>query len=148
MAEDDDSKTEEPSSKRLSQAREQGDIIQSNEIKTLAGLVAIPILVWWVLPPVMDKAKSYLAALLSEPQNIRVTTENELVSVMTGLAARMALLFAIPFALMIGVGVAVALSQTGFLLTFSKLMPNFGKLNPLAGLKRIFSVHGLIDLVK
>ena len=148
MAEDDDSKTEEPSSKRLSQAREQGDIIQSHEIKTLAGLLAITILVWWVLPPVMDKAKSYLAALLSEPHNIRVTTENELVSVMTGLAARMALLFAIPFAMMIGVGVAVALSQTGFLLTFSKLMPNFGKLNPLAGLKRIFSVHGLVDLVK
>jgi flagellar biosynthetic protein FlhB len=145
---DDDGKTEEPTGKRLSQAREEGDIIMSQEVKTAASLAAILVLVWWVLPPVMTKAKSYLAILMSEPHMIRVTTEGELMEVLRGLAARMALLMALPLALMLGVGLAAAFAQTGWLITTKKITPDLMKLNPLNGLKRIFSLHGAVDLVK
>src|SRR5579859_1515818 len=93
---DDDGKTEQPTGKRLSQAREEGDIIMSHEIKTAATLAAILVLVWWVLPPMMNKVKSYLTILMSEPHLIRVGTEGELMGVLRGLAARMALLMAVP----------------------------------------------------
>jgi flagellar biosynthetic protein FlhB len=146
--EDQDSKTEQPTGKRLTEARDQGDIIMSQEVKTAASLAAITILVWWVLPRVMEKAQSYLTILISEPNAIRVTTETELVDVLGGLAARMALLMAIPFSVMLGLGLAVNYAQTGWLITFSKLAPNFSKLNPLNGLKRIFSMHGLVDFGK
>jgi len=146
--EDQDSKTEQPTGKRLNEAREQGDIIMSQELKTAASLAAITVLVWWVLPKVMAKAQSYLTILISEPHAIRVTTPAELVDVLGGLAARMALLMAIPFSVMLGMGLAMAYLQTGWLITFSKLAPNFAKINPLSGLKRIFSVHGLVDFAK
>jgi flagellar biosynthetic protein FlhB len=145
---DDDGKTEEPTGKRLSQAREEGDIIMSQEIKTAAGLAAVLILVWWVLPPVMNKVKSYLAILMSEPHMIRVTTEGELMEVLRGLAARMALLMALPLSVMLGVGLAAAFAQTGWLITTKKITPDLAKLNPLNGLKRIFSMHGAVDLTK
>jgi flagellar biosynthetic protein FlhB len=96
----------------------------------------------------MDKAKDYLAILISEPHAIRVTTEKELVAVLSGLTARMALLMAVPFAVMLGIGLAVAYAQTGWLITFSKLAPNFAKINPLSGIKRIFSMHGLVEFGK
>jgi flagellar biosynthetic protein FlhB len=146
--EDQDSKTEQPTGKRLTEARDQGDIIMSQEVKTAASLAAITILVWWVLPRVMEKAQSYLSILIAEPNAIRVTTEKELVEVLGGLTARMALLMAIPFSVMLGLGLAINYAQTGWLITFSKLAPNFSKLNPLTGLKRIFSMHGLVEFAK
>jgi len=146
--EDEDSKTEQPTGKRLNEAREQGDIIMSQEIKSAASLAAITALVWWVLPAVMVKVQSYLTILISEPQTIRVTTETELIDVLGGLAERMALLMAIPFSIMAGLGVATGYLQTGGLFTWSKLAPNFAKLNPLSGLKRIFSAHGLVEFGK
>ena len=149
MAEEDqDSKTEQPTGKRLNEARDQGDIVQSQELKTAATLAAMTVLVWWVLPKVMAKAQSYLTVLISEPHTIRVTTEGELVQVLGGLAERMALLMAIPFSVMLGIGLSIAYLQTGWLITPSKLAPNFSKLNPLAGLKRIFSAHGIVEFGK
>jgi flagellar biosynthetic protein FlhB len=149
MADDDqDSKTEQPTGKRLSEARDQGDIAQSQELKTAASLAAITVLVWWVLPKVMVKAQSYLTLLLSEPHAIRVTTASELVQVLGGLAERMALLMAIPFSIMLGLGLSIAYLQTGWLITFSKLAPNFAKINPWTGLKRIFSLHGIVEFGK
>jgi flagellar biosynthetic protein FlhB len=45
-------------------------------------------------------------------------------------------------------GVAANLLQVGFLFTLEPLTPNFGRLNPLEGLKRIFSRRSLVELVK
>jgi len=145
---DEDGKTEEPTGKRLSQAREEGDIIVSQEIKTAASLAAILVLVWWVLPPMMGKAQSYLAALMAEPHSIRVTTEPELVEMLRALAARMALLMAVPLSIMLGAGLASAFGQTGWLITTKKITPDLNKLNPLNGIKRIFSMNGAVDLGK
>src|SRR5579863_3462917 len=105
---DDDGKTEEPTGKRLSQARDEGDIIVSQEIKTAASLAAILVVVWWVLPPMMSKAQSYLAVLMSEPHMIHVGTESELVEMLRSLAARMALLMAVPLSILLGAGLTSA----------------------------------------
>ena len=145
---DEDGKTEEPTGKRLSQARDEGDIIVSQEIKTAASLAAILVVVWWVLPPMMDKVKSYLAALMQDPHTIRIGTEPELVDMLRGLAARMALLMAVPLAVLLGAGLASAFGQTGWLITTKKITPDLNKLNPLNGLKRIFSMNGAVDLGK
>ena len=145
---DDDGKTEQPTGKRLSQAREEGDIIVSGEVKTAASLAAVLILVWWVLPPVMTKVQSYLAILMSEPHMIHVGTEGELMEVLRGLAARMALLMAVPFSVMLGVGLVASFGQTGWLITTKKITPDITKLNPLNGLNRIFSLNGAVDLGK
>jgi flagellar biosynthetic protein FlhB len=148
MAEDDDSKTEQPTGKRLGEARDKGDIVMSQELKTAATLTAITVLVWWVLPKLMVKIQSYLAALISDPHTIRVTTVSELVQVLGGLAERLALLMAVPFSIMLGLGLAMAYLQTGWLITPSRIAPNFAKLNPLTGLGRIFSLHGFVEFGK
>ena len=65
MAEDDDSKTEEPTGRRLDQAREEGDVVQSHEVKTAAMLTAIAILVWLILPSAMNKLRILLTAIVN-----------------------------------------------------------------------------------
>lgn len=148
MAEDDDSKTEEPTSKRLTQAREEGDIVQSQEVKTAAILTAITLMVWFILPRAMEKIGASLSLLLSEPHMIRVGTEGELMSVMRGLGAHMALIMLVPLGFLLTVGVISSVAQTGWIISVNKITPDLNKINPLKGLSRIFSLPGLVEFIK
>jgi len=54
-----------------------------------------------------------------------------------------------PFFLLVAlVAILAPALVSGFLFTFEALQPNFSRLNPLDGLKRILSWHGLIELAK
>jgi flagellar biosynthetic protein FlhB len=46
------------------------------------------------------------------------------------------------------VGLVSSLAQTGWLVTFSKITPDLGKLSPFRGLSRIFSMPGLVEFGK
>jgi flagellar biosynthetic protein FlhB len=148
MAEDDDSKTEQPSSRKLSQAREEGDITQSQEVKTAAMLSAITVLVWFVLPITMSRITQYLAALLAAPHALAVGTEFELMKLLSGLASHLALAVLIPFGVLLFAAFASNFAQTGWLITASKITPDLSKINPMKGLKRIFSLPGLVEFTK
>ena len=50
--------------------------------------------------------------------------------------------------LMMAVGIAAAVASGGWVWTLKPLMPNFGKLNPLAGLPRLLSTRQLGDAMK
>ncbi len=79
MAEDDDdSKSEQPTGRRISKARDEGDINQSQEVKTAAMLVAIAVFVWLIAPISMGHLRIYLTRFLEEPHAIRVGSPTEL----------------------------------------------------------------------
>jgi flagellar biosynthetic protein FlhB len=148
MAEDDDSKTEEPTSKRLSKAREEGDVIQSAEIKTASMLLAITVLVWFILPPVMGHVQRYLASLYADLHVVRVGTVPELQQMLGGLAIHIAFVMVIPLGFLFIVGLVAAIGQTGWILTFEKLLPDLGRISPMRGFSRIFSMTGLVEFGK
>ena len=52
------------------------------------------------------------------------------------------------FLLLLGVATFSPLLLNGWLFTFKPLMPNFSKLNPVAGIGRMFSTHSLVELLK
>jgi flagellar biosynthetic protein FlhB len=64
------------------------------------------------------------------------------------LGVRVGLVLAAPFVVLIIVGVLGTVSQVGWVFSWSKLQPNLSFLNPLAGLKRMFSVMSLLELLK
>jgi len=54
-----------------------------------------------------------------------------------------------PWFLLVAVAaIAASMVISGWLFTFDALQPNFSRLNPMTGLGRIFSLHGLIELGK
>ncbi len=56
---------------------------------------------------------------------------------------------AAPFLLVFSfLAVAAHVGQVGFLFTTQPLVPSLNRLNPITGLKRIFSLNGLVELVK
>ena len=148
MAENDQTqeKTQEPTQRRLEKAREDGDVLSSKEMFVFAssavGLLVLTVLgffagsllnTWGTLfsfshPEDLLKAKSF-----NSWQSFRLIIQG-------------AAIFAIPCF----IGVLLVQSVIGGGLSFSSKALGFkwNKLDPVKGLGRIFSVKGLVELIK
>jgi flagellar biosynthetic protein FlhB len=149
MAEENDgaSKTEEPTPQRLQQARDKGDVPKTPELPQLASLAAtcsvLAIAGGWMCRNLANQLLPFLA----HPDAISLESGG-------GIAvARYAGGVALPVILLVlltagAAGAAGNLLQTGLMFTPDKLKPDFSKLNPLSGLKRLFGLDGLIQWAK
>ncbi|OIQ93837.1 flagellar biosynthetic protein FlhB [mine drainage metagenome] len=146
--EDEDSKTEQPTSRRLGKAREEGNVLQSTEVKTLAMLVAMLVVVWLGLPFTVNHLKLFLSGILAHLGEVDDSTPQAMVLLGDDIVLHMVIALAVPLSIMLAFALLVSLGQTGLLFLPQKLLPDFSKINPLAGLKRIFSINAVLDLVK
>jgi flagellar biosynthetic protein FlhB len=65
------------------------------------------------------------------------------------LAGRALLVLALPMALVVGLAAAAGiLLQTGFLVNLSAIAPDFSRISPLSGLKRVFGTHHMMEAAK
>ena len=146
-------KTEEPTSKKLNDARNKGQVANSKEVSNTFGLLVLFILIRLFYGFMGERFRAVFQHVYGEiPANIIMyegqipirTIESVLTDAMLNI-----IIIALPFLL---AGVAVALIanivQIGFKVTWEPLKPKFNKLNPLSGIKRIFSVKSLFELVK
>ena len=149
MAEDDDqdSKTEEPSSRKLEKAREEGQVAISAEIKTWVGLLGIAAIVMIIAPYLMRSLLARIRPFIEYPHLI-FTDQVGLYQTVVALVTDVLLLLTIPFSVMIFLGVVSSIVQTGFIFSTKKLEPNLNKISPLSGLKRLFSSRSVIELIK
>jgi flagellar biosynthetic protein FlhB len=149
MAEDNDpsSKTEEPTSRRLEEARKRGDVAKTADLPswaTLAGVTGVlAIAGGWLARDLAVRLLPFIAA----PETYNLEAGGAVV------AARQAVLAATPVLVVIlGVamlcGVAGNVVQTGLLWSPDKLKPDFSKLSPRQGLKRMFGIDGLVQFAK
>ncbi|ABK42540.1 flagellar biosynthetic protein FlhB [Magnetococcus marinus MC-1] len=145
--EDKDSKTEEPTSKRLSDSRNKGQVVSSKEVPTaLLMLAALAVFLvqgnelWQAL---QRKMHFFLSGQISDditPTGVSLIFNEIIRAVVMDLAPF--------FALFLVVAIISGLIQHGWLITFEPLMPKFSKVNPLQGLKRLFSVRSLVEAFK
>jgi flagellar biosynthetic protein FlhB len=148
MAEDSDlEKTEQPSQRRLDQAREEGQVARSRELSTFAVLMAGGAGLWLM--------GSSLAGELTKLIRDGLTLDTELAFHPELLLPRLytlsteALWTFMPLLLLLLATAALSpLLLNGWLFSMKPLQPNFSKLNPMTGLSRMFATHGLIELGK
>jgi flagellar biosynthetic protein FlhB len=147
MADDRGERTEQPSRRRLGEARERGQVPRSVEAgPAVAVLAAAGFLTWsgaaW-LAGLGALLPMTLGALPSTPWT---TAQAEafgwrMIQQFIALAGPPILTFAV-------CKVAVNVLQVGFVFSLQPLAPNFGKLNPLTGLKGLLGTRALIDLAR
>lgn len=146
MASDDDGdKTEEPSAKKLRDAREKGQVAKSKDLTSTAGLV-----VWLVLGCLaVGWAGERLAALM---EAMLAATGQPFAQAAASLSAQaLGALLALCSAVLapaVAVGVLVEFLQVGPVFAVEKLQLKFESLNPAEGLQRIFSIDNLIEVAK
>lgn len=148
MAEDSDlEKTEPASPRRLEKAREEGQVVRSRELNTFLVLSA-GVATLWLLGSFMYHNLSQIVqqSMWFEPMVGRDTT------VMVGSAAALALKALITLTPLFGVLVVVSILASillgGMILSAKALEPKFERMNPLKGVKRMFSAQTLVELFK
>lgn len=140
MANDD--KTEEPSSHKLSEARKKGQVFQSKELSTVVILLSAFLMVRMMLPNIRKWVQEFLMLILNlvpeeQPLGQPILTRFMITALMSSL----------PILVVVSaVSILIHGIQTRFINNFSTLKPDFGKLNPLNGIKRLFSLRNLVQL--
>lgn len=148
MAEDSDlEKTEPATPKRIEKAREDGQVARSQELTTFAVLMAAAVGLWFLGAGLLDHLSNIMIAGMQMEREIAYDTSLMLLRLnqlaVEGLWALGPLLL-----LLLIVAFFAPMLLSGWLFSSKALLPDFKRLNPVQGFTRVFSVRGLIELVK
>ena len=139
--------TEEPTQKRLDQAREQGDTVKSTEVTAFillgGGTLAIAMFGQYTATGL---AKA-LMIFLEQPDSMAVDGAG-LAAISRGVLYQMAMTLAPFFGVMMLAALAGHLVQGLPTFNIGKLAPDFSKVSPMAGFKRLFGLDGWVNLLK
>jgi len=147
---DSDDKTEDPTAKKLEDARKKGDVPKSKEVTG-----AVVLVIWFGLGAlVLGLATNRLGTLFDAlfatiGQGWEATGYAGAARSIGGMAVELAVLLVgallVPVA---AVGLLVDFLQTGPVLTFEKIKPKLENMNPVEGVKRMFTLDNIIELLK
>jgi len=135
-----DGKTEAPTQKKKKESRRDGKVARSNDLVAWVSLLIATIVLPKLVKSVTVAVKETLAqtiAMAKHPDAARLPgAVGDALTKMLGAIVPSMLALA-------GIAILANLAQVGFILTGKPLRPKLSHLNPLAGLKRMFSVKGL-----
>ncbi len=148
MAEEDKaSKTEDPTQKRLADAREEGNVANSREVSHFTMLLGAAIFVATMLPWVADRVAAHLSQFLAKADRIRLEPDAIAIG-LVDIVLTLAPYLALPVALFMLMGIVGQVSQVGLLFTAKPLQPKLDKISPISGIKRMFSIKQILEAVK
>jgi flagellar biosynthetic protein FlhB len=140
-------KTEAPTSRRISEAREQGQVARSQELSSAVALVAGA---WLITGPgkrLLGDLEGLLVSSLTELPTAEISTAWAGSLFLNG-GLRLVSSMGIILVGLLFTAVAVNVAQTGFLWSSKRIGFDVTRLNPLNGFKRMFSGQGLMELGK
>ncbi len=143
---DDQEKTEEPTAKKIEDARKEGNVPKSQDTSSFVTLVIAIGAFFALFPYIKDRmfnlyrfVQSYIGTDFdkNDVHILMITIFREFALMVLPLAAIVALS-----------GVLAALMQFGFLTTTKPLIPDFKKIDPIKGLKNLVSMKKFIEGIK
>jgi flagellar biosynthesis protein FlhB len=148
MAEEDqDQKTEQPTGKRLSEARERGQLPVSREIGAWASFLGTLITVTWLAPGMSRQLIAVLRVFLEAPHGF-IVDDLGMQTIIFNALVQVGLATALIFVVMAALVVTGHMVQTGFFASTQLITPDFSRLSLIKGWKRLASVNSLVELVK
>ncbi len=148
MAEDSDQeKTEEPTGRRLEQAREKGQIARSKELNTVVVLLATGIGLLSFGELLATGLMRSMARMFSLGRD-EAFDANKLLGSIPDIIDQLALPLVGLLVMLFVATLAGSFFMGGFNMSAKAAMPKWSKMNPLSGLKRIFGTDGLVELAK
>ncbi len=150
MAEDDqdkENKTEEPTHKRLEEAFKKGQIAHSREVGSFLMLIMLAFIITSFAPSIMKNTKYLLLPFIASPHDMPASGR-EFNQLLSNTALGTLGIIIIPLMGCVVAAIAGSFVQNGFVLSSEPLMPKLNKISPLAGLKRLFSMRSVVELIK
>lgn len=148
MAEqNDDDKTEEPTPRKLEQAREKGDIVYSSEVGAALSLIAATGVIAFMSGPIVSEMARSFIGFLAMPEQFS-SEPGSLLAIGAGVGLKLMAIFAL-VALAFGVaGIAARYVQDHPTFNGERLNPKLNKLNPVEGFKRVFGKQAAASFLK
>lgn len=149
MAEDfdDSQKTEEPTQKKIEDARKHGQTAVSREVNHwfMIGAAAL-----WISVFGPGAARDIGAAMIKfiESPHLIATDSGQLQHVMLDVLRDVGAALFVPFLIMAAAALAAGLAQGGFVLSFDRIAPKLDKISLVAGAGRLFSLRALLEFLK
>ncbi|WP_345992350.1 flagellar biosynthesis protein FlhB [Sulfurimonas sp. HSL-1716] len=147
MAEDEGEKTEEPTSKKIEDARKEGNVPKSQDASGAITLF-VAILTLLMLFSFMKEHLIHLIKYFFSLQGHTELTRDTLMNIAI-VSIKEFLLIVIPFSLVIAIsGIIGSVAQFGFLFNSDAIAPKFDKLNFISGFKNLFSLKKALEGLK
>jgi flagellar biosynthetic protein FlhB len=150
MAEEKDDgqeRTEPGSSRRREEAREKGRVAKSRDVTSTAILFAALIYFYFNVSGFVEKLMSVLVSIFRSVGQTTLSTDN-MPSLLSGLMVKVFFIMAPLLGVIFLVSIVANVAQVGFLISPSSIQPELSKLDPMNGLKRLFSLNSLVELIK
>lgn len=149
MAEDDKSqeKTEQPTPRRLEKAKEDGQVPRSKELTTTAVLLCSSLAFLFFGEFLANKIKAALTFNFTLSREA-IFDENLMIAYLAQSMADVLMGLMPLFALLLIASIVGPISLGGWLLSAKSLQPKLSRMNPIEGIKRMFSLKSLVELLK
>ncbi|MGW7675701.1 flagellar biosynthesis protein FlhB [Shewanella sp. S23-S33] len=142
-----DERTEEPTGRRLEQARTKGQIARSKELGTAAVLISAAC-GFYMLGPSLAISLTRVFEIVFTMDRAQIFDTNEMFKVWGVVASEIAWPMAKIMLLIVVVAFIGNVSLGGINFSTQAMMPKASKMSPLAGFKRMFGVQALVELTK
>jgi len=148
MADEDESqKTEEPTDRKLSKARDKGQVGTSQEVKNwtvlLGGAIALALMAPWM----MGRVSGYVVQFIEQAGSITLS-RGMIPGLLTDILIEIGITLSPLFGMLMLLAIVASVAQSGWLLAPSKLAPELSKISLLKGLKRMFSLRSVVEFLK
>lgn len=145
---DKDSKTEEPTEKKLQDAAEKGNDPVSREAALFASLIALLIVLGLLVKPAVMRLLLLLQYLLDNvgQRHLENSADAQAIFLLSGSEIGLTLIPIILVLILFGLGASFAQNMPRFVL--SRIAPDMSRINPMKGFGRIFSLKGFITFLK
>jgi len=145
---DPDSKTEDPSQKRLADAREKGQVPKSQEFNHVFMLAAILASVMLILPFSFSRIVAGIVPFIERPHSFLMDHGN-LGTILFALSMEIGIALVMPFVLFMIAALLASIIQVGWMFTTEKVFKfEIQRFDPVTNLKQKFSLSNLVEFLK
>lgn len=140
-------KTEKPTPKKLEDARKKGQVARSKEFSSALTLLGVTLVIAFLSSFTINTAKDIFQYFLGSNLSYTLSEGSIVKIIIKSLIYIFSMVMPIAITVM-AFGVMGSIAQVGFLHTGEPLKPQFSKINPISGFKRMFSIRSVVDLIK
>lgn len=144
---DDEDKTEEPSAKKLREAREKGQVAQSKEVNTWVILLTATLLMGTSAISVGQNLTVNLVEFIAAPHQFNMDA-GSVRDILSNVAVELGRVIGLPMLAFFGAAGLASFAQVGPMYSTQSLEPSLDKISPMKGAKRVFGSRAWIEFVK
>ncbi len=140
-------KTEKATPKKRRDQRKEGNVLQSKEIVTAASVLGIFAAMRLLAGFMMKNLLSYTAIVYEQSGTYELNTDTVMPLAVRILTVILVVVGPVCAAAML-LGIIPTIAQTRGLFTMKALKPKFSRLNPLEGIKKMFTMQAIVGILK